>query len=112
MALIQVDLPLANSPDYKFSIALEGSYYSIRLTYNEIMQLYTMQIKDVDGNMLLAGVGIVPGYPITLDYVLTGLTGTFLLISKSEKEMEFYKLYPTRLKDCYTLSYLYDDTNQ
>lgn len=112
MADKYVDLPLFNSPDYKFSIALEGSYYTIRITYNETMQLSTMQIKDVDGNMLIAGVGLVPNYPICLDYVLEGLTGTFLLIPISDKNIEFYKLYPTRLKDYYTLSYLYDDASQ
>jgi hypothetical protein len=110
MADKYVSLPLFDSVDYKYTIALEGGYYSLRFTYNETMQLYTLSIKDVDNNSLVSGVGLVPGYPICADYVLDGLTGFFFLGSKSDKTTEFYKIYPDKIHEYYTLSYVYDDT--
>lgn len=109
MAIKYVDLPLFNSPDYRYTVALEGDYYTLRFTYNEIMSLYTLMILDSNKNAILAGVGVVPFYPITLDYVVPGLTGSFILIPISDQDKEFYKIYPQQLNEYYTFQYIYDE---
>jgi hypothetical protein len=104
-----VNLPLFDSVDYRYNIALEGNYYSLRITYNETMQLYTMSISDSNNNRIVSGMGLVPTYPIGADYVLGDLTGIFVLTSKSNKSTEFYKLYPTKIHEYYELNYIYAD---
>lgn len=108
----EVSLPLENSSDFKFSVALEESYFTIRVIYNEIMQLHTLSLFDVDGTTIIAGVGLVPNYPILKDYIIPGLTGAFFLFPKTSVNEEFYKTYPQNLKDYYYLSYIYDDTSE
>lgn len=112
MALKYVDLPLLDEADYRYTVALQGDYYTLRFTYNEVMKLYTLMILDSNQNPLLAGVAVVPNYPIAADYVLPGLSGAFLLLSKTEQEKEFYKMYPQQINQYYTFHYVYDDTTQ
>lgn len=110
MAIKHVILPLKNEIDYKFNITLQAVSYTIRLTYTETLNLYTMKVSDVNGVTLISGVGLVPNYPIALDYVISGLTGAFFLLPKATTTTEFYKTYPTSLADYYELSYIYNDT--
>jgi hypothetical protein len=109
MTIKHVDLSLTSSPDYEYTVALEGDYFTLRFTYNETMKLYTLKILDSDQNPLLAGVALVPNYPIIGDYVLPGLSGAFILLSKTDQDKEFYKLYPQQINEYYTLHYVYDD---
>lgn len=109
MAARYVNLPLYPDPYYQYSIALEGNSYILEFIYNERMELYTLSIKSADDEMVLAGVGLVPSYPIGLDYVLPDLSGFFLMVSKSDKEdTEFYKQYPDQIHQYYDLLYAYD----
>lgn len=112
MADMIVELPLFDEVDYRYSITLEGEYYSFRFTYNETMQMYTLKVSDVNNVTLVSGVGVVPNYPMLADYVIGTLTGALIMIPKSDKDIEFYKLYPKNLSQYYTLSYIYDDTSQ
>jgi len=109
MVIKHVALPLKNDVDYKYSVTLQGNYYTLRFTYSEILNMYTLMITDVDGVKLVSGVGLVPNYPVCKDYIIEGLTGAFYLIPKSSASIEFYKVYPTNLADYYELSYIYDD---
>lgn len=102
-----IDLPLFPDMDYSYAASLEDSSYLLRITYNQTMQLYTIAISDVDLNMLISGVGLVPNYPILLDYVIEGLTGSFILAPNTDKPIEFYKIYPDQIHKYYTLSYVY-----
>ena len=106
-----VSLPLFSDQDYSYAVALEGESYRIRFTYNSIMKLYTMAVSDADANTLISGIGLVPSYPILLDFVVSKLTGTFLLTPKSETAVEFYKLYPDKIHLYYELTYLYAATD-
>ena len=110
MALVSVDLPLFNEPDYIYQVSLEDNSYSLRFIYNEVMKLTTLSIYDVDRNPVCCGVGLVPNYPIILSYALPQLTGAFLMLSKASVPTEFYKLYPNKLATYYTLSYTRDET--
>ena len=112
MAVKHVVIPLYSDKDYQYSISLQGQSFQLRFTYNETMKLYTMQIIDVDGNKLLSGVGVVPNYPIAVDYVIPNLTGAFYLAPVSDVNFEAYKLYPEDIHKYYEMTYLYDDTTE
>lgn len=110
MALLEVNLPLYNEPDYQYQISLEDNSYTLRFIYNGTMKLYTLSIYDVDQNPVCCGVGLVPNYPIIGNYSLPNLTGFFLMTAKSKTQSEFYKLYPNKLASYYTLSYIRNET--
>lgn len=108
MTLKYVELPLYEEKDYSYAVALEGDSYRLRFTYNSVMQLYTFSIADADQVVLISGVGLVPNYPMLADYIVGNLTGVLLLSPKSDKDIEFYKLYPDKIHLYYELSYIYD----
>ena len=112
MTTKHVLLPLYDQVDYLYKVTLEGSSYRLRFTYNQVMQLYTMAISDADDVTLVSGAGLVPNYPIAADYVIEGLTGTFLLLPKANTPSEFYKTYPDKLATYYELSYVYDSPEE
>jgi hypothetical protein len=74
------------------------------------MQQTLLTIYNSNVEVLVAGVGLVPNYPVTLDYVIPQLRGAFLLLPMFTTDDEFYKIYPTKLKQYYTLSYAYNAT--
>ena len=103
-----VNLPLYQKYDYNYSINLEGESYNLRFTYNQIMKLYTLSVSDQDGNKLISGVGLVPNYPILLDYNVSSLTGAIVMVPNSEVDVEYYKLYPDQIHRYYSLNYFYE----
>jgi len=109
MTIRYVSLPLYEDSYYSYSINLEGNSYKFKFIYNEKMALYTINMFDVDDNAIVLGVGLVPNYTLFADYSIPALTGTFVLLPKSQVPMEFYKLYPDKIHQYYELSYIYDD---
>lgn len=107
MANIYVDLILDDAPLYEYSVALEGNSYIIEIQYNERSSLYYLYLYDSDRNPIVLGAGLVPNYPITIDYALPNLSGFFLLIQKGELNSEPYKEYPDKLSQYYKLVYTY-----
>lgn len=108
MADIYVDLLLDDtSPFYEYSVSLEGNSYIIEIVYNERTQLNYLSLYDSDRNPIVLGTGLVPGYPIMVDYALPLLTGFFLLIQKGELQSEPYKTFPDKLNQYYSFVYTY-----
>lgn len=107
---LQVVLPLYPETIYSYFVNLEGDSYKLLFDYNETMQLYTLSIYDQDSVPLVTGLGLVPNYPIGLDFIIKNLTGTFLLLPNGEVPVEYYKLYPDKIDKYYTLSYVYDNS--
>lgn len=108
MANIYVDLLLDDtSPIYEYSVSLEGNSYIIEIVYNERTELNYMSLYDSDRNPIVLGTGLVPGYPIMVDYALPLLTGFFLLIQKGELQSEPYKTFPDKLNQYYSFVYTY-----
>lgn len=105
-----VELSLSDSPYYTYSVSLEDQSYQLRFTYNETMKLYTLSLYDAALNLLVGGVGLVPNYPIMKDYIITGLTGAFLMVPVGDVDMEYYKLYPDQIHKYYRLYYIYVDS--
>lgn len=110
MTLLSIGLPLYGSQDYTYQVNLEGNSYGLRFIYNQVMQQTLLTIYNSNVEVLIAGIGLVPNYPIALDYVIPELTGAFLLLPTFTTDDEFYKTYPTKLKQYYTLSYAYNAT--
>lgn len=104
-----VDIPIQDDAFYDLSIALEGNSYIIEFTYVERMSLYTISLYDAERNPIVLGVGLVPEYPIMLDYAIPELTGYFLLTRKPTNISEPYKLYPDTLSEYYYLIYVYSE---
>lgn len=103
-----VDIPIIDEPFYDLSISLEGNSYIIEFTYNERMSLYTLSLFDAERNPIVLGVGLVPEYPILLDYAIPEMTGYFLLTRKPTNISEPYKLYPDQLSQYYYLVYVFE----
>jgi hypothetical protein len=112
MAVKHVVVPLYPEKDYRYSLSLQGESYQFRFTYNELMKLYTIAISDVNGNKIVAGVGLVPNYPILADYVIDQLQGALWMSPLADVNIEAYKVYPEDVYKYYELIYLYDDTTE
>jgi hypothetical protein len=112
VALKYVDLLFSDTPVSRQTVALQGDYFTLVITYNETMKLYTMTVYDSNQQPLVAGVGLVPNYPIIGDYQIKGLTGAFVLLPKTDQDKEFYKLYPEKISEYYTFHYIYDDSTE
>ena len=103
-----VSLPLYDDESYyKYSIALEGTSFRLQFLYNNKMQMYTLTLFDAEDTVIVEGMGLVPNYPISANYVIEGLTGYFLLSPKDTSGLEYYKLYPRNLGKYYDLTYVY-----
>ncbi len=103
-----VDIPLLDEPFYDLSISLEGNSYIVEFTYNERMSLHTLSLYDAERNPIVLGVGLVPEYPILLDYAIPNMTGYFLLTRKPSNISEPYKVYPDQLSQYYYLVYVFE----
>lgn len=103
-----IDIPIQDEPFYDLSISLQGNSYILEFTYNERMSLYTMSLYDAERNPIVLGVGLVPEYPILLDYAIPDMTGYFLLTRKPTNISEPYKLYPDQLSQYYYLMYVFE----
>lgn len=109
MAARYVDLPLFDDPYYEYTVALEENSYIMEFLYNSRMELYTLKLKTEDDVTLFSGVAVVPLYPIGADYAIENLSGTFLLLPKSENILsEAYKEYPNKISQYYDLVYVYE----
>lgn len=109
MALQYVKIPLFEDSFYSYSIALENVTYVLSFKYVERMELWIFDLYDAESNPLVLGMGLVPFYPISLDYVISELSGYFWLEQIADINTEQYKQYPEELSQYYRMFYIYDD---
>lgn len=109
MALKYVRLPLYADSYHSYSISLEGVSYILKLRYNERSEQWFIDLFLEDNTPLLLGMGLVPSYPIGLDYAIENLSGFFWMESIAEIEEEKYKVYPTDIYQYYRFFYIYED---
>lgn len=102
-----VDIPIEDYPIYDLSISLEGNSYILEFIYNEKMEMYTFSLYDSSRKPIVLGVGLVPEYPMLLDYAIPNLNGYFLLTAKPTNVSEPYKQYPDQLSQYYYMTYVY-----
>lgn len=109
MTLKYVALDLFPDAFYEYSIALQGTSYNLQLVYNERCELYFLTLLTADNEPIVAGMAMVPDYPILEDYATFPLTGFFWLEEKAEIKTEAYKRYPDSIDQFYNFFYIYDD---
>lgn len=104
----QVDLPLYDDADYSYSVSLQSQSYVIRVYYVERTQLWYFSVFEENQTPIFQGLALVPEYPITLDYLKSELTGFFRLVPiPAYKIVDPYLLYPDKIAQYYTFSYVY-----
>lgn len=103
-----VNMPLFTESFYTYTISLETISYSVEIVYNERMKLWLLSLYLEDKTPVFEGLGIVPGYPIALDYALNTLTGYFYLECVASIDTEQYIQYPDKLSQYYKFYYIYE----
>lgn len=67
-------------------VVLDGKEFLIRFTYNHTCDYWTFGIYDQEQNPMVAGIKIVPNFPLNLYYESSGLPdGIFGVISALER---------------------------
>jgi hypothetical protein len=66
-------IPIKNDPNHQINITLDEEIFRLRFLYNENSDCWTMDIKDVNGNLLLSNIRLVPNFPLIKQYVNIGL---------------------------------------
>jgi hypothetical protein len=56
-----ITIPLNNTARWEMRVDLSGKRYGLYIAYNTRQEAWFMSISDVDGNLLLAGIRLVPG---------------------------------------------------
>jgi len=66
-------IPIKNSPNHTIFIDLDAITYKLEFLYNSVANFWSMSIYDDDDNLLIAGVKIIPNYPLLTQYVNSSL---------------------------------------
>jgi hypothetical protein len=103
-----VDLPLFPDYFYSYSVNLQDDSYNIEICYNEYAKTWYMSIYTEDQELVVAGIALLPSFPLTQDYVIPGLSGFFWLYPIPSITTEKYKEEPEHLDQYYMLRYCYD----
>lgn len=82
MSTIYVELPLYKDLKYRYALALEGQSWQFTFYWNTRCKQWQMDLRMEDQTPLVLGHGIVPQYPMMVDYNLEGygLSGYFILL--------------------------------
>lgn len=103
----RIKLPLYDSPDYFFTVPLEGTLYKIRLYFNERMQWWMIDLRYANNNPLFLGERLSPNYPLFDDYIKDNLSGFFFLSPKGKYKNQTVR-NPYKLSKYYSLYYYFD----
>lgn len=109
MSTQYVVMPLFEDAFYSYSISLQDETYVVSVQYNERSEQWLLNLADADSVPIFSGVGLVPLYPIALDYAIFPLTGFFWLEPIAEINAEQYKMYPEQLNQYYRMYYIYEE---
>ncbi len=75
-------------PSYEFQITLEGTPYRLAFRYNRRRERWTMDIKNQQGETLLAGVPILVAMDLTSRFrVVNGPPGRFFAVDTSNQDL-------------------------
>ena len=76
-------IPLTNQTHQVFSVDLEGQIYRLTVEWNERLQLWSMNISDNDGIVLIYGIALVKGTEILEPYNL-GVGGIVMVDTETD----------------------------
>jgi len=102
-----VDLLLFPDYFYSYSVNLEDDTYNLEFQYNDFAKLWYLSIYTEDQLPLILGVALVPGYPISGDYIIEGLSGFFWLYPIQKIYTDKYQEFPENIDQYYTFKYIH-----
>jgi hypothetical protein len=108
MSSSYIDLPLYEDYFYSYSVTLESNVYNIEIYYNDYSKKWFMDIYTEDQVLVLAGVALVPEYPIAIDYVVPNISGFFWLYPIATITSSKYQTEPESLAQYFTFKYVYN----
>lgn len=97
-------LPLYDSWDYEYSIALEGVSYRVRLYYSDRTQTWSVDVSLEEGDALIQGEALLP-YKLNIADKIDTLNGFFWLEPISLDDNETF-LHPDLLFKYFNLFYI------
>ena len=97
-------LPLYDSWDYEYSIALQGVSYRLRLYYSDRTTKWSIDISLEEGDALIQGEALLP-YKLNLAGRIESLVGFFWLEPISIDDNETF-LHPDLLFKYFNLYYI------
>lgn len=106
MRQVSIPLPLIDSADYKYTVALEGVSYEIRIYYNERVEWWAFDLSYADGDPIALGQRLSARHPLYFDYNIEGLSGFFYLYPKGQNK-NYTLLHPLKLHKYYNFEYTY-----
>ena len=83
MALI---IPIKDNQNHTLLIELESAMYKLGFKYNTRSLFWAMDVYDDADNLLLAGIKIVPNYPLIFSHKVAGLPAGDFLCEISDKQ--------------------------
>lgn len=103
-----VVLPLYPDYFYEYSISLQedNDVYVIEIQYNDYSKKWYMSLYTEDRMLLVAGLPLLPKYPIAVDYIIPNLTGFFWLYPIPSITSEKYQEDPEALSQYYKFEYI------
>ena len=109
MAVIFKEIPLSNDiQNYKFTINLRGTVYTIRIKYNYRMSRWFIDFRTVDDVAIVVGLPLLLGCDLLQHYKSKASLpeGVFVLANFKEQNTEIDK---TALGIDGFLNFMYDD---
>lgn len=100
-----IKLPLFDSWDYDYTTVIHGKSYTLRLSYNNRTETWSLDISLEEGTDLLQGESLIPYKPTGLDKI-QDLTGCFWLEPVSIDDNETL-LHPSLLFKYFNFYYIY-----
>ncbi|SEP41568.1 hypothetical protein [Pseudomonas sp. Snoq117.2] len=124
MSIVFQEIPLKTDAYYEQLVTLQGTLYVLTFIYSSYYGKWHMNLKTSTGTEIAMGIGLVPSYPMLLDYALEhhGITGAFWLLpitpesnSADNRPGSLQYALPDTTQDVralatyYQLFYAYDD---
>lgn len=109
MATVIKEMPLSNDvQNYKFTIKLLGTLYTIRIKYNYRMSRWFFDLRTVDDEAIVAGLPLVLGCDILQNYRSKTDVPAGVLVMENYKETNT-EIDKTALGVDGFLNFIYDD---
>lgn len=100
-----VDIPLADDPYYTEIVTLEGNTYVLDFRFNERAGSWHMDVKSEEGVYYVAGLRLVPNFPIDYNHRINDLSGYFVLAQKGVGAPTQFADNPEQISEYFNLHY-------
>lgn len=108
MTIRYTNMYLENNPYYSYTTTLEGVSYTITVRYSTRSKAWYLDVTTRDNIIVLAGIKLVPNFPILSNIVIPQLTGNFLLFPLQPANRSKLDTNPELIADYFGLVYYYN----